>query len=96
MDGDRVAALLVELAANGVVNFKDANILDRKWDLRLKWLAQSYMAAKSADVVKLAIMRYTGALGYGSAEMFNESWENMGKLIDSYSSATMPWQENKK
>lgn len=89
-------ALLVELAASGVVDFKDANVLDRKWDLRLKWLAQSYMTAKSAEVVKLAIMRYTGALGYGSAEMFNESWENMGKLIDSYSAAIMPWQENKK
>lgn len=59
---DRVSALLVELASHGVVDFKHANVLDRKWNLRLKWLAQSYSSNKSAEVVKLAILRYTGAL----------------------------------
>ena len=93
MESDRVAALLVELAASGVVDFKNANLLDRKWGLRLKWLAKSFVARKSADVVKLGLIRYTGALGYGTAELFNEAWGNMDGLVDSYVAATMPWLE---
>ena len=96
MESDRVAALLVELSANGVVDFSCANILDRKWQLRLKWLANSYMARKRADVVKLAILRYTGALGYGTADMFNESWESMSGLMEDYMDSAMPWREKEK
>lgn len=96
MAGDRVAALLVELSANGVVDFKNANLLDRKWQLRLKWLANSYMARKRADVVKLAFLRYTGALGYGTADMFNESWENISELMEDYMDSSMPWREKDK
>jgi hypothetical protein len=93
LESDRVAALLVELSANGVVDFKNANLLDRKWQLRLKWLAKSYMARKNADVVKLAILRYTGALGYGTAEMFNEAWDGMTGLFENYMESSLPWRE---
>lgn len=51
------------------------------------------MARKAADVVKLGVIRYTGALGYGSADLFNESWENMGSLLDDFVASTMPWLE---
>lgn len=91
MESDRVASLLVELAASGAVDFSSANLLDRKWQLRLKWLAKSFMSRKSADVVKLALIRYTGALGYGTAELFNDSWESMGGLVKDYIDSTMPW-----
>jgi len=93
LESDRVAALLVELSASGTVDFRSANLLDRKWQLRLKWLAKSFMARKSADVVKLSVIRYTGALGYGTAELFNESWESMSGLVNDYMASTMPWIE---
>lgn len=93
MESDRVAALLVEMASNGIVDFSNAKLLDRKWELRLKWLAKSFMARKAADVVKLGIIRYTGALGYGTSELFNESWESMGSLIEDYVATTMPWSD---
>ena len=51
------------------------------------------MARKAADVVKLGIIRYTGALGYGTSELFNESWESMGSLIEDYVATTMPWSD---
>ena len=93
---DRVSALLVELASHGVGDFKHANVLDRKWNLRLKWLAQSYSSNKSAEVVKLAILRYTGALGYGTADLFNQAWESMDQLFDSYDKAARPWIDKEK
>ena len=93
MESDRVASLLVELASNKVVDFKEAKLLDRKWELRLKWLSKSFMARKAADVVKLGVIRYTGALGYGSADLFNESWEKMTSLLDDFVASTMPWLE---
>ena len=95
MEGDRVAALLIELASNRVVDFKEANLLDRKWQLRLKWLARSFEARKSAEVVKLGILRYSGALGYGAPELFNESWEGINTLLDNYIANTLPWQSDK-
>ena len=91
LEGDRVTQLLVELASNGVVDFANADILDRKWKLKLKWLAESHSANKSAEVAKLAILRYTGSLGYGKAELFNESWEKVNELIQSYTKLAMPW-----
>lgn len=54
------------------------------------------MARKRADVVKLAFLRYTGALGYGTADMFNESWENMSELMEDYMDSSMPWREKDK
>jgi hypothetical protein len=51
------------------------------------------MARKSADVVKLSVIRYTGALGYGTADLFNESWESMSGLVNDYMASTMPWIE---
>ena len=91
MESDRVASLLVELASNGVVNFKDANLLDRKWQLRLRWLLKSYSLNKSSEVVKLAILRYTGALGYGTSALFNEAWDRSTELIERYDKLTRPW-----
>ena len=91
MESDRVASLLVELASNGVVNFKDANLLDRKWQLRLRWLLKSYSLNKSSEVVKLAILRYTGALGYGTSALFNEAWDRITELIEQYDKVARPW-----
>jgi hypothetical protein len=51
------------------------------------------MARKNADVVKLAILRYTGALGYGTAEMFNEAWDGMTGLFENYMESALPWRE---
>lgn len=91
MESDRVASLLVEMASNGVVDFKDANLLDRKWQLRLKWLSNSYALNKSSEVVKLAILRYTGALGYGTSALFNEAWDRITTLIQQYDKVARPW-----
>jgi len=96
LESDRVNSVLIEMAAKGIVDFKDANLLDRKWQLKLKWLAKSYTANKSAEVVKLAILRYTGALGYGTADLFNEAWDTIGNLVQDYSDASMPWLDPKK
>lgn len=91
LESDRVASLLVEMASSGVVDFKDANLLDRKWQLRLKWLSKSYTLNKSSEVVKLAILRYTGALGYGTSALFNEAWDRISELIEQHDKLTRPW-----
>jgi len=91
LESDRVASLLVEMASNGAVDFKDANLLDRKWQLRLRWLIKSYTLNKSSEVVKLAILRYTGALGYGTSALFNEAWDRITELLEQYDKMTRPW-----
>ena len=91
MESDRVASLLVELASNGVVDLNDASLLDRKWQLRLKWLANSYALNKSSEVVKLAVLRYTGALGYGTSALFSEAWDRITALMEQYDKVTRPW-----
>ena len=96
MESDRVASLLVEMASNGVIDFKDANLLDRKWQLRLKWLVKSYSANKFSEVVKLAVLRYTGALGYGTSSLFNEAWDKITELLEEYDKAKRPWIDREK
>lgn len=93
MERDRVASLLVEMASHGVVDFAGAKILDRKWQLKIKWLARSYSLKKSSEVVKLSVLRYTGALGFGSADLFNESWEKISDMLEDYDKVSRPWIE---
>ena len=44
---------------------------------------------------KLAVLRYTGALGYGTADLFNEAWDTMGNLVQDYANVSMPWLDPK-
>lgn len=91
MEGGQVGSLLVDLASNGIVDFREAKVLDRKWTLRLKWLAKSHASNKYAEMVKLSVLRYTGALGYGEADMFNKASEGLNALLDEYGKVVRPW-----
>jgi hypothetical protein len=93
LDGDRVASLLVGMAADGVVDFRDAAPLDRRWNLRLKWLTEAYATRKRADVAVARHMRYTGALGTDDSKLFDKAWKLSGTTLDELDALLRPWIE---
>jgi hypothetical protein len=81
------------MAADGVVDFRDADLLDRRWTLRLKWLTEAYSASKRAEVALARHIRYTGALGTDDAKLFDKAWKLSGKTLEELDLALRPWLE---
>lgn len=81
------------MAADGVVDFREAVLLDRRWNLRLKWLVEAYSTRKRADVALARHMRYTGALGTDDSKLFDKAWKLSGTTLDELDALLRPWIE---
>jgi hypothetical protein len=84
------------MAADGVVDFRDADLLDRRWSLRLSWLTKAYSGSKRAEVALARHMRYTGALGTDDAKLFEKAWKLSGKTLEDLDAALRPWLNQQK
>lgn len=84
------------MAADGAVDFRDADLLDRRWNLRLKWLTVAYAGSKRAEVALARHMRYTGALGTDDAKLFDKAWKLSAKTLDDLDAALRPWLDQQK
>ena len=91
MAGDQVASLLVGVAADGLVDFSKAKLLDRRWNLKLLWICQSYQARKQAEIVSLRLTQMTSALDPANIELFKHAWSISDNLIHTVTELTMPW-----
>jgi len=84
------------MAADGVVDFRDADLLDRRWTLRLRWLTEAYSGSKRAEIALARHMRYTGALGTDDAKLFEKAWKLSGKTLEDLDAALRPWLDRQK
>lgn len=84
------------MAADGVVDFRDADLLDRRWSLRLRWLTEAYSGSKRAEVALARHMRYTGALGTDDAKLFEKAWKLSAKTLEDLDAALRPWLDRQK
>lgn len=84
------------MAADGVVDFRDADLLDRRWNLRLRWLTEAYSGSKRAEVALARHMRYTGALGTDDAKLFEKAWKLSAQTLEELDAALRPWLERQR
>ena len=48
---------MVQAAAAGAINFRDADILDREWWTKVKWLVEAYDSQKRVDLCHVQLRR---------------------------------------
>lgn len=84
------------MAADGVVDFRAAALLDRRWNLRLRWMTDAYAGSKRAEVALARHMRYTGVLGTDDAKLFEKAWKLTGQTLADLDVALRPWLERQK
>lgn len=91
LERDPVASLLVRMAADGVVDFSKADLLDRNWQIRLLWLGKSYQQQKQADLLKLYLLKMTNTLSSDEPKLIKEMWGHCDRTIDDISRLDQPW-----
>ena len=79
------------MAVDGIVDFSEAVILDRKWQTRLLLLSKSYQQKKQADLVKLYFLKMSGTLSSNEFKIVKEMWSHCDDTIDSISRLDQPW-----
>lgn len=94
---DRRAALILQAAAKGVVDFSQYKPFDRGWLLRLKWLLQEVHVENIEKFIELQHNQHVAALEYAAGkEVFDHHWKAGTKLLDTLATYYFPWQEAKK
>jgi hypothetical protein len=88
---DQVASLLVGVAADGLVDFSKAKLLDRGWNLKLRLLLKVYQDNKQAKISNLYFQRAVSALAFGSSETFKSAWALSDKAINLIEQLECPW-----
>lgn len=91
MVSDPVAFLLVGMAADGLVDFSKAKLLDRNWNTKLLLLLKLYRNNKQVKIANLYFQRAVGALAYGNPDTFKAAWALSDKAIDLVESLESPW-----
>lgn len=94
MASDRASSLIVEAAGRGAIDFRDADILDRKWWLKVGLITDYLERQHYARIFEVKISQHTALLDYKSeTETLDHHWKAIGKLRDKLISELMPWQD---
>lgn len=91
MVSDQVASLLVRVAADGLVDFSKAKLLDRGWTIKLRLLLKAYQDNKQAKMSNLYFQRAVSVLAYGDPDTFKKAWALSDKAIDLIEQLECPW-----
>jgi hypothetical protein len=93
---DPVAFLLVGMAADGLVDFSKAKLLDRNWNTKLRLLLKVYQNNKQVKIANLYFQRAVGAIAYGNPDTFKAAWTLSDKAIALIESLESPWLDRDK
>lgn len=96
MVSDPVAFLLVGMAADGLVDFSKARLLDRNWNIKLRLLLKVYQNNKQVKIANLYFQRAVGAIAYGNSDTFKAAWSLSDKSIDLIETLESPWLDRDK
>lgn len=70
------------MAADGLVDFSKAKLLDRNWTIKLLLLLQEYKAKRLIDVHKMYFDQSLVLLGRAPAEKIKEAASSVESLLD--------------
>lgn len=90
MEGDQVAPLLVRMAADGF-DFSKAVLLDRRWKLKLLWLARAYQDTKQIELLKLRLLKSSAICSSPHLDLVKSASSNFDKVADAIDDMSQPW-----
>ena len=83
---------MIKAAAMGVVNFSDAQLLDRSWWRRLNWLLGEVEATEAKQLIQLKFQQHSSALNYlAGQQTFDHHWNVLNKLHTKWLELATPW-----
>lgn len=78
-------------AALGVVDFRSARLLDRKWWMRLNWLLEEVENEECKKLIGLKFTQHSSALNYLAGKTFDHHWKQLNELQARWTNFTFPW-----
>lgn len=93
MARDRRAALIVQAAARGIVDFSKYKPFDRHWWLRLSWLLNELESDNLRQILTVQHQQHCGALEYTAGrQAFDHHWQTSAKLLNQIIGLYFPWE----
>jgi hypothetical protein len=90
LEGDQVASLLVRMAADGF-DFSKAALLDRRWKLRLLWIARAYQDTKQIELLKLRLLKTSAICSSPHLELVKSAYSSFDQMADVIDELSQPW-----
>ncbi len=78
------------MAADGF-DFSKADLLDRRWKLKLLWLARAYQDGKQADILRLKAFKLASFCSSPHLELVKNSSKNFDQIADLLEAMEQPW-----
>jgi hypothetical protein len=82
LESDQVIALLVGLAADGLVDFSEARLLDRNWTIKLYLLLKEYKSRKAIEVLRLHMAKSLVLLQRAPTDYLKQAAANVDMISD--------------
>lgn len=83
---------MIQAAVDGVIDYSTANLLDRRWWVKLRWLLDRYEAKQTCEVLKLQHNQHLSVLAYDlKQETFDHHWKGANNITKSIFEMTFPW-----
>lgn len=93
MAGDRRAALIVQAAVKGVIDFSKFDPFDRRWWLRLSWILQGIENDNVRELLKIQHAQHLAGVDLQSTK---NHWKIAASLITEVQRLYFPWDESLK
>jgi hypothetical protein len=92
LDGDRVTSLMVQAAARGLIDFSEADLLDRRWWTKLWWLLDRIQADNVITIRQMEHAQDIAMLDYTLPEKaFDLHWDRAVSELRDVWDALFPW-----
>lgn len=92
MAGDRRAALIVQAAARGIVDFSKFDPFDRGWWLRLRLLLNEVESDNLQQMLVVQHRQHTAALEYTAGKQtFDHHWKHASQILATLTGMYFPW-----
>jgi hypothetical protein len=76
----------------GVVDFREAKLLDRHWWLRLKMLIEEIESQECKNFIEMQNIRHSSALNYlAGKQAFDHHWKQLTELGKQWTALSFPW-----
>jgi len=96
LESDRGCALICQAAAEGLIDFSKAQLLDRYWWKRLDILLYQLEKRNYYDVIKTQHNQCSNALTYcDDDEIFKSYWKSCNDLLNDLYSSYFSWVKEK-
>lgn len=86
MAGDRRAALILQAAASGVIDFSQFDPYDRSWWTYLKWMLREVERDNFRKLLATQHLQHVGALARDG-----EHWKDASEIIEQLVALYYPW-----